>query len=70
VTCIARFDSDGQLGTDDIWSVLRVIWYQEEFAFLIDDRPCGSSPRSTGRRTRQAGSPNRSSVTLVAERRR
>ena len=23
VTCIARFNSDGQLGTDDIWSVLR-----------------------------------------------
>ena len=38
VTCIARFNSDGQLGTDDIWSVLRVIWYQEEFAFPIDDR--------------------------------
>jgi len=28
----------GQLGTDDIWSVLRVIWYQEDFAFPIDDR--------------------------------
>jgi hypothetical protein len=38
VTCIARFNSDGQLGTDDIWSVLRVIWYQEDFAFPIDDR--------------------------------
>jgi hypothetical protein len=38
VTCIARFNSDGQLGTDDIWSVLRVIWYQEEFAFPIDGR--------------------------------
>lgn len=38
VTCIARFNSDGQLGTDDIWSVLRVIWYQDEFAFPIADR--------------------------------
>lgn len=38
VTCIARFDSDGQLGTDDIWSVLRVIWFQEDFAFPIEDR--------------------------------
>ena len=38
VTCIGRFNSDGQLGTDDIWSVLRVIWYQEDFAFPIDDR--------------------------------
>jgi len=38
VTCIARFISDAQLGTDAIWSVLRVIWFQEEFAFPIDDR--------------------------------
>ena len=38
VTCIARFNSDGRLGTDDIWSVLRVIWFQEEFAFPIADR--------------------------------
>ena len=38
VTCIARFDSDGQLGTDDIWSVLRVIWFQDEFAFPIEER--------------------------------
>ena len=38
VTCIARFNSDGQLGTDDIWSVLRVIWFQEDFAFPIEDR--------------------------------
>ena len=38
MTCIARFNSDGQLGTDDIWSVLRVIWFQEEFAFPIDDQ--------------------------------
>ena len=38
VTCIARFNSGGQLGTDDIWSVLRVIWYQEDFAFPIEDR--------------------------------
>ena len=38
VTCIARFDSDGQLGTDDIWSVLRVIWFQDEFAFPIAER--------------------------------
>ena len=38
ITCIARFNSDGQLGTDDIWSVLRVIWFQDEFAFPIDDR--------------------------------
>jgi len=38
VTCIARFDSDGQLGTDDIWSVLRVIWFQDEFAFPIGKR--------------------------------
>jgi len=38
VTCIARFDSDGQVGTDDIWSVLRVIWFQDHFAFPIEDR--------------------------------
>ena len=38
VTCIARFNSDGKLGTDDIWSVLRVIWFQEGFAFPIEDR--------------------------------
>jgi hypothetical protein len=38
VTCIARFNSNGQLGTDDIWSVLRVIWFQEDFAFPIEDR--------------------------------
>jgi len=38
VTCIARFNSDGQLGTDDIWSVLRVIWFQDQFAFPIEDR--------------------------------
>jgi hypothetical protein len=38
VTCIARFNSDGQLGTDDIWSVLRVIWFQEDFAFPIEER--------------------------------
>ena len=38
VTCIARFNSDGQLGTDDIWSALRVIWFQDEFAFPIADR--------------------------------
>ena len=38
VTCIARFNSGGQLGTDDIWSVLRVIWFQEDFAFPIEDR--------------------------------
>ena len=38
VTCIARFNSGGQLGTDDIWSVLRVIWFQEGFAFPIEDR--------------------------------
>jgi hypothetical protein len=38
VTCIARFNSDGQLGTDDIWSVLRVIWFQADFAFPIEDR--------------------------------
>ena len=38
VACIARFNSGGQQGTDDIWSVLRVIWYQEEFAFPIADR--------------------------------
>lgn len=38
VTCIARFDSDGQVGTDDIWSVLRVIWFQDEFAFPIAER--------------------------------
>jgi len=38
VTCIARFNSDGQQGTDDHWSVLRVIWYQGDFAFPIDDR--------------------------------
>jgi len=38
VTCIARFNSDGQLGTDDIWSVLRVIWFQKDFAFPIEER--------------------------------
>jgi len=38
VTCIGRFNSDGQFGTDDIWSVLRVIWFQDEFAFPIEDR--------------------------------
>jgi hypothetical protein len=38
VTCIARFNSDGQLGTDDIWSVLRLIWFQDQFAFPIEDR--------------------------------
>ena len=38
VTCVARFDSDGQLGTNDIWSVLRLIWFQEDFAFPIEDR--------------------------------
>jgi hypothetical protein len=38
VTCIARFNSDGQHGTDDIWSVLRVMWYQDQFAFPIEDR--------------------------------
>ncbi len=38
VTCIARFNSDGQLGTDDIWSVLRLIWFQEDFAFPIEER--------------------------------
>ncbi len=38
VTCIARFNSDGQRGTDDVWSVLRVIWFQEEFAFPVEDR--------------------------------
>lgn len=38
VTCIARFNSGGQQGTDDIWSVLRVIWFQDHFAFPIEDR--------------------------------
>ncbi|MBE0527609.1 MAG: hypothetical protein IH629_00185 [Thermoleophilia bacterium] len=38
VTCIARFNSDGQLGTDDIWSVLRLIWFQEDFALPIEER--------------------------------
>ena len=38
VTCIARFISGGLEGTDDIWSVLRVIWYQDDFAFPIAER--------------------------------
>lgn len=38
VTCIARFMSDGLAGTDDIWSVLRVIWFQDGFAFPIAER--------------------------------
>jgi len=38
VTCVARLKSDGLAGTDDIWSVLRVIWFQDDFAFPIADR--------------------------------
>jgi hypothetical protein len=38
VTCIARLMSDGLAGTDDIWSVLRVIWFQDDFAFPIAER--------------------------------
>lgn len=38
VTCIARFISDGLQGTDDIWSVLRVIWFQDDWAFPIAGR--------------------------------
>ena len=38
VTCIGRFISGGLQGTDDIWSVLRVIWYQDDFAFPIAER--------------------------------
>ena len=39
VTCIASFNSGRPASdTDDIWSVLRVIWFQDEFAFPIADR--------------------------------
>jgi len=38
VTCVARLKSDGLAGTDDIWSVLRVIWFQDDFAFPIAER--------------------------------
>lgn len=37
VTCVARFMSDGLEGSGDIWSSLRVIWYQDEFALPIAD---------------------------------
>ncbi len=37
ITCIARFMSNAiRRDPDCIWSVLRVIWYQEDFAFPID----------------------------------
>ena len=35
VTCIARFMSGALQDCGDIWSVLRVIWYQDDFAFPI-----------------------------------
>jgi hypothetical protein len=38
ITCIARFMSDKLQGGDDIWSVLRVIWFQDHFAFPIEER--------------------------------
>ena len=38
ITCVARFISDGLEGSDKTWSVLRVIWFQDDFAFPIEDR--------------------------------
>jgi hypothetical protein len=38
IVCVARFMSSGVGGTGDIWSVLRVIWFQDDFAFPIDQR--------------------------------
>jgi hypothetical protein len=38
VTCVARFISGALAETDDIWSVLRVIWFQDDFAFPIGAR--------------------------------
>ena len=39
VTCVARLISDSLLGDRHyIWSVLRVIWFQDEFAFPIAER--------------------------------
>ena len=38
VTCVARFNSGALQDSDYIWSVLRVIWYQDDFAFPIAER--------------------------------
>jgi len=38
VTCVARFISSGLSGSGEIWSVLRVIWFQDYFAFPVDAR--------------------------------
>ena len=38
VTCVARFISSGLSGSNDIWSILRLIWFQDSFAFPIDPR--------------------------------
>jgi hypothetical protein len=38
ITCVALCMSGGLSGTGDIWSALRVIWFQDDFAFPIDGR--------------------------------
>lgn len=38
VTCVARFMSSGLSGTGDIWSMLRLVWFQDHFAFPIHER--------------------------------
>jgi hypothetical protein len=44
ITCVGRFRSDRLSGGDDVWSVLRLIWFQDDFAFPIDGRALKQMP--------------------------